>query len=136
MKNKETLRFDWGNYFPPPSNKKNYADEASAYINGRVIGGYNDNFLVSAPVGSFPPNHNGIFDLDNNVAEWLHNVYEIKETGSRLAVDPLGKQDGDNRVIRGGSWAHSKLSQLRLSARDYGQMGRDDVGFRIARYAE
>jgi hypothetical protein len=25
---------------------------------------------------------------------------------------------------------------LRLSYRDYGQAGRDDVGFRLARYAE
>ena len=30
----------------------------------------------------------------------------------------------------------SKIAELRLSYRDYGQAGRDDVGFRLARYAE
>ena len=51
-------------------------------------------------------------------------------------VDPLGAQGGDNFVIRGASWGHSKIAELRLSYRDYGQAGRDDVGFRIARFAE
>ena len=51
-------------------------------------------------------------------------------------ADPLGPQNGDNYVIRGASWAQSKVAELRLSHRDYGQAGRDDVGFRIARYAE
>ena len=48
----------------------------------------------------------------------------------------MGAQSGDNYVIRGASWSLSKLAELRLSFRDYGQAGRDDVGFRIARYAE
>ena len=53
-----------------------------------------------------------------------------------LAIDPLGAQRGDNYTIRGGSWALSRLSELRLTFRDYGERGRDDLGFRIARYAE
>jgi hypothetical protein len=28
------------------------------------------------------------------------------------------------------------LRELRLTYRDYGERGRDDVGFRVARYAE
>ena len=130
------MRFSWGNTFPPPSGKRNFADDASAYINGRVINGYADSFVVSAPVGSFPANHRNLYDLDSNVAEWIHDVYQIAGLVGDPLTDPLGIQDGDNRVIRGASWAHSKISDLRLSARDYGQMGRDDVGFRIARYAE
>ncbi len=130
------MRFSWGNTFPPPSGKRNFADDASAYINGRVINGYTDNFVVSAPVGSFPANHRKLYDLDGNVSEWIHDVYQIAGLVGNPLIDPLGIQDGDNRVIRGASWSHSKLSDLRLSARDYGQMGRDDVGFRIARYAE
>ena len=34
------------------------------------------------------------------------------------------------------SWARGRLPELRLTYRDYGQAGRDDVGFRVARYAE
>ena len=136
VKENKVLRFAWGDNLPPPSGERNYADQESAYLNGRVINGYKDNFVVSAPVGSFPANHRKLFDLDSNVAEWMHDVYKIADPANEIAIDPLGEQDGDNRVIRGASWAQSKLSDLRLSARDYGQMGRDDVGFRIARYAE
>ncbi len=52
------------------------------------------------------------------------------------ATDPLGDQQGDNHVIRGARWTQSRLAELRLSYRDYGQARRDDVGFRVARYAE
>jgi hypothetical protein len=39
-------------------------------------------------------------------------------------------------VIRGSSWRHSSVTDLRLSARDFADGQRNDVGFRIARYAE
>ena len=38
-------------------------------------------------------------------------------------------------MIRGSSWAHGAVTELRLSFRDYGSKSREDVGFRIARYA-
>jgi formylglycine-generating enzyme required for sulfatase activity len=87
-------------------------------------------------VGSYPPNHRGIFDLGGNVAEWVHDVYSIPAPSSEELVDPMGAQRGDNYTVRGASWALSRLSELRLTYRDYGASGRDDLGFRIARYAE
>ena len=87
-------------------------------------------------MASFGPNHRGLFDLGGNVAEWVHDIYGIPSANGTTEVDPLGAQTGDNYVIRGASWAHSKITELRLSYRDYGQAGRDDVGFRLARYAE
>jgi formylglycine-generating enzyme required for sulfatase activity len=74
--------------------------------------------------------------MGGNVAEWIHDVYAIPSANGATEVDPLGPQGGDNYVIRGASWSHSKIAELRLSHRDYGQAGRDDVGFRLARYAE
>jgi formylglycine-generating enzyme required for sulfatase activity len=91
---------------------------------------------VSATVASFPANHHGLHDLGGNVAEWVHDVYQIPAANVPAETDPLGPQSGDNYVIRGASWAMSRMSELRLPFRDYGQAGRDDVGFRIARYAE
>jgi len=130
------LTFPWGDAFPPTAVGENYADSSSAYVTGRTISGYNDGQVVSATVGSFPPNHNGLFDLGGNVAEWVHDVYQIPPANAAAETDPTGPQNGDNYVIRGASWALGRLSELRLSYRDYGQAGRDDVGFRIARYAE
>jgi hypothetical protein len=48
----------------------------------------------------------------------------------------VGPDEGQYRVIRGSGWRHSTISQLRVSYRDFGDRGRLDVGFRIARYAD
>ncbi|MHA7817954.1 MAG: PEGA domain-containing protein [Pseudohaliea sp.] len=132
----ELQRFAWGDDFPPETPVENLADNTSAYVTGRVLGGYEDGFVVSAPVASFPPNHNGLYDLGGNAAEWVNDVYVIPPANTIVRTDPLGSPSGDNYTIRGASWALSKLTELRLTFRDYGQRGRDDVGFRIARYAE
>lgn len=130
------LRFPWGDTFPPTGVAENYADNTSAYVTGRVLNNYTDGHVVSAPVASFKPNQHGLYDMGGNVAEWVNDVYRIPAANGSRVKDPLGGQSGDNYVIRGASWAHAKLAELRLSYRDYGQAGRDDVGFRIARYAE
>ena len=114
----------------------NYADSGSAYVTGSSLTGYTDGYVVSAPVASFKPNQHGLYDLGSNTSEWVHDVYGIPSANGATQRDPLGKQTGDNYVIRGASWDQSKLRALRLSYRDYGQAGRDDVGFRVARYAE
>ncbi len=130
------LKFPWGELFPPTTPVENYADNGSAQVTGRVLNGYNDGQVVSAPVASYPPNQHGLYDMGGNVAEWVHDVYSIPSANGATQVDPLGAQKGDNYVIRGASWSHSRIAELRLSYRDYGQAGRDDVGFRLARYAE
>ncbi len=130
------LKFPWGDNFPPTQAVENYADNTSAYVTGRILSGYQDGHVVSAPVASFPASSRGLYDIGGNVAEWVHDVYAIPSANGSIATDPLGAQSGDNYVIRGASWSHSRIAELRLSYRDYGQAGRDDVGFRIARYAE
>lgn len=130
------LKFSWGDNFPPPDSVENYADNTSAYVTGRILSGYQDGHVVSAPVASFAATPKGLYDIGGNVAEWVHDVYSIPSANGSISTDPLGAQSGDNYVIRGASWSHSRIAELRLSYRDYGQAGRDDVGFRIARYAE
>ncbi|MEP4147112.1 MAG: PEGA domain-containing protein [Halioglobus sp.] len=130
------LKFPWGETFPPSTAVENYADSSSAYVTGRVLSAYKDGHVVSAPVASFPASNKKLYDLGGNVAEWVHDVYTIPSANGSLQIDPLGAQSGDNFVIRGASWSHSRIAELRLSYRDYGQAGRDDVGFRLARYAE
>ena len=129
-------RFLWGETFPPANNTENFADASSAHVTGRIVANYQDGYVATAPVASFSPGPYGLFDLAGNVAEWVHDVYEIRTPSEQTETDPLGKQVGDNYVIKGASWSLSKLTELRLSYRDYGARGRDDVGFRVARYAE
>ena len=130
----EQLKFPWGDALPPPERFANYADRAAGNLVGRIIFGYNDNHAVSAPVGTFNANSHGLYDLGSNVAEWTHDYYEIPD--QNVVTDHLGPETGEFRVIKGASWMHGTITELRLSFRDYGIEGREDLGFRIARYAE
>ena len=129
------LKFPWGPAMPPGRKSGNFADRSAAALLGRIIDNYDDGFAVSAPVGSFAANGKGLFDLGGNVAEWTHDFYDIAvSAGQKAAVDPLGPLSGEFHVIRGSSWAHGTVTELRLSFRDYGSKAREDVGFRLARY--
>ena len=132
-----TLKFPWGAEMPPAKNSGNYADRKAAALFGRIIGNYDDGYVVSAPVGSFTPNDKGLFDLGGNVAEWVNDFYDVVvSVGGKVELDPMGPASGEFHVIRGSSWAHGAITGLRLSFRDYGNKARNDVGFRIARYAD
>ena len=105
-------------------------------MTGRILNGYSDGAIVSSEVGKFPANPRGLYDLGGNVSELVNDVYRIPVPGEAIEENPLGDEQGDNFTIRGASWSLSRLRELRLTYRDYGERGRDDVGFRVARYAE
>ncbi len=128
------LRYPWGQNLPPPDRHGNYADRAAQHLVGRIIFNYNDNYVVTAPVGSYEPNSLGLYDIGGNVAEWTHDFYQIPSKDP--TTDPTGPSKGEYHVIKGSSWMHGTITDLRLSFRDYGIDGRKDLGFRIARYAE
>ncbi len=128
------LKFPWGPELPPPERHGNYADISAGTILGRIITNYNDSFVASAPVASFAPNANGFYDLGGNAAEWVHDYYGTAiELGSNIEIDPYGPESGTYHVVRGSSWAHGTVTELRLSYRDYSNEARDDTGFRVAR---
>jgi formylglycine-generating enzyme required for sulfatase activity len=130
------LRFPWGNALPAPARAGNFADESARSLVAVVLQGYDDRFPATAPVGSFPPNGLGLFDLGGNVAEWVNDVYSIPPPDAPVERDPAGPKDGDLHLILGSSFLQGTVSELRLSYRDYGTKTRPDVGFRVARYAE
>jgi len=116
----------------------NYADKSATEYIAFTLSDYNDNYKASAPVGRFPANHRGLFDMGGNVAEWVNDWYgaksEYASSDQPPLVNPLGPDEGEFHVIRGASWARGHLPQLRLAYRDFGAKGVHDVGFRIARY--
>jgi len=130
------LKYPWGSQYPPVDKAGNYADNSATGMQGRTIPAYNDGFEVSAPVGSFSPTSAGVYDLGGNVAEWIHDFYgQVTRASGRVESDSMGPEQGGYHVIRGSSWRHGTVVELRLSFRDYGDESRDDLGFRIARYA-
>lgn len=129
-------RYPWGDSLPVAAGSGNYADYTARIVVQDVIPDYDDGFIASAPVGKFPPNPLGLYDMGGNVAEWAHDYYTVSADAKQVAVDPLGPEQGKSHVIRGSSWRQSSVTDLRLSARDFGDSARNDVGFRIARYVE
>ncbi|MEM8816637.1 MAG: PEGA domain-containing protein [Pseudomonadota bacterium] len=128
------LRYPWGESWPPKGEAGNYADKSADGIAPTLIPGYDDGFASTAPVGDFGRNAAGIADGGGNVAEWVNDYYTVPTPGqTRVLTDPLGPERGKTRVIRGSSWRHAGMTELRLSYRDHSAEARPDVGFRIAR---
>ncbi len=66
------------------------------------------------PVGTYPPNPWGLYDMHGNVWEWVsdwHAEYSPDEV-----KDPTGTSHGRMKVIRGGSW-HFGAENARSSTR-------------------
>ncbi len=87
----------------------------------------------TAPVGSFPPNPFGIYDMTGNVFEWTldhrHNNYNgAPSDGSPwVETEQLG-----SRIARGGSWMMNK-NELRSADRSWEESSTrfNQVGFRV-----
>lgn len=131
------LKYPWGSSLPIAPGSGNYGDTSARLFLKGALPDYSDGFAVTAPVESFAPNAFGLYNLGGNVAEWVHDLYDIRSAfDAEVPRDPLGPDEGEFHVIRGSSFLHSTITELRLSFRDYGKEPRPDVGFRIARYAE
>lgn len=129
-------RYPWGERMPPAPRSGNYADQSASGLITNVLTAYNDNFAFTSPVGEFSANLMEIYDLGGNAAEWMGDYYGIVTLYPDVEVDPRGPQEGRFHVIRGSSWLHGAVRELRWAFRDFGDGERLDVGFRLARYAE
>jgi formylglycine-generating enzyme required for sulfatase activity len=130
-------RFTWGEKLPPRGEAGNYADKSATELVPTILPSYDDGYASTAPVGSFPANALGIHDGGGNVAEWVNDLYTVHTPGQTEAIiDPAGPDRGTHHVIRGSSWRHAGITELRLSYRDFGTEPRTDVGFRLARNVE
>jgi formylglycine-generating enzyme required for sulfatase activity len=127
----------WGDALPPPPGAGNFADSSAAGFLSHTLSAFTDGFPVAAPAGSGTANPLGLWNLGDNVAEWVHDFYTIYPEGSpRPARDPTGPSSGQLRVVRGPSWKSRNTTELRLAYRGFAGRGDDHIGFRIARYAD
>jgi formylglycine-generating enzyme required for sulfatase activity len=94
--------------------------------------GYDDGYVYTAPVGSFPPNELGLCDMTGNVWEWCSDWYGEKYYGESRKTNPQGPDSGQYRVGRGGSWIFDP-GGVRAATRGWDEPScrDDDDGFRL-----
>lgn len=96
-----------------------------------------DGYLGTAPVKSYPPNGYGLYQVAGNVWEWCADRWSTTwhaDERAETRVNPLGPPDGDEHVIRGGSFLchDSYCNRYRVAARTHNtpDSSASNTGFR------
>jgi sulfatase modifying factor 1 len=139
-------RYAWGDEFMPAG--KHMANTFQGHFPESNTG--EDGYLATAPVGSFPANGYGLFDMAGNVWEWTSDwyradYYQTVAASGEIAINPHGPADSFDpgepgtrkRVQRGGSFLCTDQYCARYIAggRGKGEMdtGTNHLGFRCVR---
>ena len=118
-------RYPWGNSI-----------DFSNANHARNVGG-------TTPVGSYPPNRYGLYDMVGNVWEWCLDEHDRDFYKTSPGRNPIAGADSvtdiingffnrkSSRVLRGGSWIRF-ARDVKVSDVDYGRpnFSHDDFGFR------
>jgi len=112
------------------------AETTTAYNTGASLTTSQANFGNqngrTTPVGSYPANNWGLYDMHGNVHEWCWDWYGAYTSGAQ--TNPTGAVSGEYRVMRGGSWDYFVLllrSANRMSFSPYFRY--NSIGFRVVR---
>ncbi|MCH8020100.1 SUMF1/EgtB/PvdO family nonheme iron enzyme [candidate division KSB1 bacterium] len=106
---KPKYKYPWGNDASP--NKANFDSD-----NSRTYSWENAKKYLR-DVGSYAPNKYGLYDMAGNVWEWCSDWYASDYYKNSPEKNPKGPGTGTQRVLRGGSWATTRVS-LRCAFRD------------------
>ena len=101
-----------------------------------------DGSLITAKVGTYSANSNGLYDMAGNVAEWTSTVYTESGVENMSDINPelkynAAKEDPyrlKKKSVRGGSWKDPE-SMIRSVWRsyEYQNQPRSYIGFRCVR---
>ena len=95
-----------------------------------------DRWEYTSPVGAFPPNAFGLYDMAGNVWQFTQDCWHESYAGA--PNDGTARADGkcDERVVRGGSWFKPPTGE-RSAKRGQGKVvdlkGNHEIGFRVVR---
>jgi sulfatase modifying factor 1 len=112
----EVARYPWGSQAPDAS-----------------LANFGPNVGHTMPVGSYPEGRSalGLYDMAGNVFEWVSDWYSAETYTEAPVENPQGPDEGNLRVVRGGSWGDFPFL---LRAANRGALGPEGalnfIGFR------
>jgi formylglycine-generating enzyme required for sulfatase activity len=135
LKEKSQRVYYWGNSIRVPRNQGNFAGREANDEGITVLGQYVDEHKTVAPVGSYPANDMGLYDIDGNVSEWLHDfaLFGTAASNKQERLDMFGPTLGVEHLVKGGSYKTGDLESLRIAHVRKSLAKTDDVGFRVVR---
>ena len=101
-------KYPWGDEIGPA--KANYDNDGSRKWIAK------DTLKYLKPVGSFPPNGYGLYDMVGNVWEWCADWYDEDYYENSPERNPKGPEGNKYSVCRGGSWG-SNPNSVRCATR-------------------
>ncbi len=130
----DTIRY-WGDDSKNACSHANVADKQFVKTSRSkdIIHPCDDGFAVTAPVGSFPPNPWGLYDMLGNAWEWTLDKYGDYFHVMQQPDNPLNDEGyGSARAIRGGGWASPPTTIRSAAHLPLSPMSRlNSVGFRL-----
>lgn len=110
-----------------------WGEEVSGdHLNMSGVGG-RDQWEHTSPVGSFPPNQFGLYDILGNVYEWVADFYDENYFSRSPSENPKGPQKGRFRILKDNGWqGANSYGPAERYAQEPSMVG-GDRGFRIAK---
>ncbi len=122
-----------------------YANYGTDTVAGVGFASGRDKWVTTSPVGAFPPNQFGLYDMHGNVLQWVEDCFSdsysgLPTDGSAYKTDVTlkmqapqfswmnGKNSCSFRICRGGdAWDHPPL--IRSASRNWADANNSTAGF-------
>ena len=96
--------------------------------------GPTDGYSYSSPVGSYPANAFGLYDMHGNVYEWIADCYHPDYVGAPTDGSAWTEPNCDTLRIRGNDWGEAPVFSRSGNRNDIDPQTRGDwIGVRVVR---